>query len=353
MRSGMTWRHRAKVLIKGLGGLVVAVCLASQWGCHVPQKPGHGTCKKYTEPTTDTSYYLYLPEDYVKLDGQHPDRRRWPIVLTLHGLKPYDNAYPQAKSWQQEADRYRYIVIAPVLRTCDSVTMQFPLRDPNKPYVRKDSMAVLAILDEVCRRTNGDPDAVLSTSFSSGGYMAHYLVNRYPERFSCLAVCMSNFNAQMLDTSQIPKYRDMKIAIFFGENDFKACRTESMDAYRWYHKYRFDVEAKRLAGIGHQRRPQMAAAFFANTIGVQPKTPPDLGSLVLEDVELTQTSNAGRPVTKVKPQSSSGVLPQMMTGTASTEPDIEQAPPRPAAKVAPPPPTDIVRLEPTPKRNIP
>jgi predicted esterase len=295
-------------------------------------------------------------------------------VLTLHGLKPYDNAYPQVKSWQQEADRYRFIVIAPVLRTCDSLTMQYPLRDPDKPYVRKDCKAILAILDEVCRRTNADPNAVLSTSFSSGGYMAHYLVNRYPERFSCLAVRGSNFNAQMLDTTQIPKYRDMPIAIFFGENDFKDCRRESMEACQWYRKYRFDVEAKRVAGLGHQRRPQTAAAFFAKTIGVQPKTPPDLGSLVLEDVILSQTSDTDQPPTaKAKPKSSSGVLPRMTIGVASAHTGADplaheqvkghrSAPPaqtdaptsvQPTVKTLPPPPKITIRNEPTPKRDIP
>jgi hypothetical protein len=110
------------------------------------------------------------------------------------------------------------------------------------------------------------------------------MVNRHPERFSCIAVRGSNFNESLLNPAQVPKYRDMKIGIFFGENDFKVCREESMRAVEWYRKYRFDVEAKKVSGLGHERKPQVAAALFASTIGVAPKTPPELGSLVMMDV---------------------------------------------------------------------
>ena len=265
-------------------GLCGFALMAMQLGCAVPQPPGQGRAMKRIEPTTGASYRLYLPKDYIKRNGRHPGNARWPVVLTLHGLKPYDGPGPQVRSWEQEADRYGYIVVAPNLRTCNSLTMQFPLHDATLSYVRQDTRAVLAILDEVCRRTNADPSCVLATSFSSGGYLAHYFVNRFPERFRCLAVRGSNFNAQLLNPSQVPKYRDMKIGIFFGERDFRVCREESMRAIRWYRRRRFDVEAKRVRGLWHQRRPQTAAAFFAGVIGVKPLTPSKLAPLLLEDV---------------------------------------------------------------------
>jgi len=258
--------------------------LVLQSGCAVPQKRGKGLCTHQVEPETRTGYWLYLPEDYIKTDGKHPDRGGWPMVVTFHGLKPYDNAGPQIREWQQEADRFGFIVIAPELRTCDSLTMQFPLRDPRLPYVQKDERAILAIMDEVCRLTNADPAHVLSTSFSSGGYIAHYMVNRYPERFSCLAVRGSNFSEEMLNPTQVPKYRDMKVGIFFGENDFKVCRKESVRAVEWYKRRRFDVVARKVKGLGHQRTPQTAAMLFASTVGIKPKTPPKLSQMVMMDV---------------------------------------------------------------------
>jgi hypothetical protein len=109
-------------------------------------------------------------------------------------------------------------------------------------------------------------------------------VNRHPERFSCLAVRGSNFSESLLDPSQVAKYRDMKIGIFFGEHDFKVCRDESLEAVEWYRRHRFDVAARKVGGLGHERKPEVAAALFASTIGATPKTPPDLGPLVMMDV---------------------------------------------------------------------
>jgi len=282
--------------------VVLAAMCVGQIGCAVPQKPGRGSQKRLVEPSTQTAYWLYLPEDYVERDGQHPRGERWPMVVTLHGLRPYDNAEWQCREWQEEADRYGLIVVAPDLRTCDSLTMQLPLREAELSYVRNDEKGLLAIMSEVFRRTNADPHRVLMTSFSSGGYLAHYLVNRYPQRFSVLAVRGSNFNRQLLQASQVPRYRDMPIGIFFGQHDIPICRRENMDAIEWYRSHRFDVEARMVQGLGHERRPQFAAALFARVADLTPKSPPDLGSVVMLDVPVGQedrTEMRGRMRTKL------------------------------------------------------
>ncbi len=277
-----------------------AMILVTQCGCPVPQRPGLGKCSRLVEPETKTGYWLYLPEDYVQNNGQRPGNTPWPLVVTLHGLRPYDDAKPQIRSWQQEADRYGLIVVAPELRTCDQLVMPLPLRDPTKWYVKTDEKAILAVMDEVCRRTNADPTRVLLTCFSSGGYLAHYMMNRHPERFLALAAMGANFNEEMIDYSQLPKYRATKIAVFFGQNDFKLCREESLRAVSWYRRYRFDVDARQVSGLGHERRPQLASVFFSRIIGVSPKTPPDLASLVMSDVT---TAEPARPAGAPRPAS--------------------------------------------------
>lgn len=237
-----------------------------------------------TEGSTRAKYFLYLPEEYVKQNGQKPGGGRWPLVMTFHGLRPYDDANPQIREWQEEADRYGFIICAPELQTCDTLVIVPPLKTADRPFVRRDDQAIIAIMDDICRRTQADPTRVLATSFSSGGYIAHYMVNRHPERFSCIAVRQSNFSSEMLDPRQVPKYRDMKIGIFFGEHDFAICRDESTEAVAWYRQHRFDVTAKYVGGLGHERTPQTAAAYFARIIGVEPRTPPPLGTLVMHDV---------------------------------------------------------------------
>ncbi|MDM8006219.1 MAG: PHB depolymerase family esterase [Phycisphaerae bacterium] len=288
-------RCTGTVLLLGLGMILVTQC-----GCPVPQRPGMGQCSRLVEPETKTGYWLYLPEDYVKNNGQRSGNTAWPLVVTLHGLRPYDDAKPQIRSWQEEADRYGLIVVAPELRTCDQLVMPVPLRDPTKWYVQTDEKAILAVMDEVCRRTNADPTRVLLTCFSSGGYLAHYMMNRHPERFTALAAMGANFNEEMIDYTQLPRYRSTKIAVFFGENDFKLCREESLRAVSWYRRYRFDVDARQVSGLGHERRPQLASVFFSRIIGASPKTPPDLASLVMSDVT---TGEPARPAGAPRPAS--------------------------------------------------
>lgn len=304
-RSGVSWRSRFHSLF-GTSGAVAArvwsLCLGmillTQCGCPVPQRPGLGHCSRLVEPQTKTGYWLYLPEDYVRNSGQHANGVPWPLVVTLHGLRPYDDARPQIRSWQEEADRYGLIVVAPELRTCDQLVMQLPLRDPTKWYVKADEKAILAVMDEVCQRTNADPTRVLLTCFSSGGYLAHFMMNRHPARFTTLAAMGANFSEELLDYAQLAKYRGTRMAIFFGENDFKLCREESLKAVEWYRRYRFDVEARQIAGLGHERRPQVASAFFGRLVGVVPKTPPDLASLVMQDVT---TQEPSRPLAHPRP----------------------------------------------------
>lgn len=306
--------------------LVAVAAIGAFAGCAVPQKPGKGKVMHLREPRTRAGYWLYLPEDYVKTNGQRPDGARWPLVMTFHGLRPYDDANPQIREWQEEADRYGFIVCAPELQTCDTLVIVPPLNTAEKGSVKRDEKAILAIMDDVFKRTQADPTRVLSTSFSCGGYFAHYMPNRYPERFTCIAVRQSNFSSEMMDPRQTAKYRDMKIAIFFGENDFKLCRDESREAVAWYRQHRFNVTAKYVGGLGHERTPQTAAAFFARVINVEPKTPPPFGTLVMYDIDgglppLASAAPAGRTTSSLPPPlarpSSNAIFPPATGGGGS------------------------------------
>ena len=315
-------------------------------GCAVPQPAGDGRVQRLIESRTKTGYWLYLPDDYVRKDGQRDDGRRWPLVVSFHGMKPFDNAQAQCREWQAEADRYGFVVIAPELRTCD-LFMEFPLKDPDLPYVQRDEKAVLGMMDEVFRRTNADPTRVLATSWSSGGYMAHYLVNKYPERFTVLAVRQSNFSGPLLNSAQIAKYRNMKIGIFFAENDLPVCRRESMDAVAFYRQHRFPVDAKFVSGMGHERTPQTAAAYFASAIGASPKSPPPL-NLVLNDISPEQLGDAQQRLTQrselpTSPRTPLVASPQTTTRRLPGAQDQTQA----SASSSP-----LFNAPPTPKRNL-
>jgi len=237
-------------------------------GCAVPQGPGGGKLLHLREPLSGHGYCLYLPRQYSTESADLPSAKLWPLVVTLHGMKPFDNYRAQISEWQQQADAYGFIVCAPSLDTSD-VLMELPLRNV-RPYVKHDEQAILAIMDQVYRTTDVDPNKVLITSWSSGGYLAHYLLNRHPDRFTCLAVRQSNFSSSILEPGQVYKYRDTPIAIFVGQNDFAICRTESREAVAWYRAHGFNVEAFSVEGLGHERTPETAANYFARVCQRQP-----------------------------------------------------------------------------------
>ena len=260
--------------LKTASGILVlaATVLCPLTGCAVGQRPGKGRVFHLQEPTTQGRYWLYLPEDYTRTKDTWLTGRRWPLVVTFHGMKPFDNANRQIREWQQEADRYGFVVLAPECESPD-VLEEFPVKTVH-PGVQYDEALTVAALDEVARRVDIDPASVLSTSWSSGGYLAHYLANRHPERFSCIAPRQSNFSADVLDPRQVPRYRDNKVGIFYTENDLNVCQRESQEAARWYSQHGFDVTFAMFKDLGHERRPSAAAAFFAKTCGATARTPP-------------------------------------------------------------------------------
>lgn len=255
--------------------LLPIVGLSAFAGCAVPQPRGQGQYRLMQEPATKTWYHLYLPVDYVRNQGQHPDLniKRWPLVMTFHGMKPYDNALPQEREWEQEADNYGYIVCAPQLETSDSF-MEYPLTKEHS-YVLRDKRNVIAVMDHVFATTLADPKRVLSTSWSCGGYLAHYFPNRFPDRFSCIATRLSNFSSKLMIEETVPQYKDrVAVAVFLGDSDFPACKYESEEAVAWYKARRFKVAVgKTIDNMGHSRIPQTAAAFFAEQLNIKPLRP--------------------------------------------------------------------------------
>lgn len=269
MRPGARWR-RALYLAAG-----TCVALLPLAGCAVPQPRGAGKLERLNEPTTGRDYWLYLPKDYVNADETARASRAWPLVVTFHGMKPYDIAHSQAREWQQEADRYGFIVVAPELVAFDFFTGEFPLRAVN-PSLKADEAATLAIMDYLFETTHADPTNVLATSWSSGGYIAHYMLNRHPERFTCLAVRQSNFTANVLDSADAARSLYHPILIVSTQNDIPICKEESREAIKWYegHGYR-NLAWVYLNRLGHERTPDTAADFFARVCGAQPKRPPE------------------------------------------------------------------------------
>lgn len=331
------------------GTLLSLVCA----GCVVPQPRGNGALTREVEPRLKAGYWRYLPAPYTRASEAGRKARRWPLVVTFHGMKPFDNAYPQAREWEQEADRYGFIVVAPELSAPD-VLAEFPLRTEHAAF-KNDETATLAVLDHVFATTQADPSNVLATSWSSGGYMAHFMVNRHPDRFTCLAVRQSNFSSSVLSVSDAPRSRFHPILIANTENDFAICLRESTEAVRWYEANGYqNVWWIKVRGLGHERTPDMAADFFGRIAGVTPSGPPTVlarrqaidgnaGGLALLSGESTEI------------QASPGGAGVHASGRAVTV--LPVTPPRGGAEAnrgsSPPPPAALqsARAAPTPARG--
>ncbi len=253
--------------------LVPMIPLILACGCAVPQRPGGGELSRCIEPTTGRGYWLYIPKAYSIETTAKSSTQRWPLVLTFHGMKPFDTARAQAREWEREADRYGFLVVAPELRSADLLA-QFPLRTVH-PSFASDEEATLAILDHVFRTTRANRRHVLATSWSSGGYMAHYMLNQHPHLITCVAVRQSNFSSTVLDSTKVPASLSHPILIVNTENDFAICKKESKEAVRWYQDRGYqNLSWLYLSGIGHERTPDVAADFFAHVSGVRPNQAP-------------------------------------------------------------------------------
>lgn len=313
--------------------LMLLALLGPGWssGCAVPQPRGEGLYQYVKEPSTGAGYHLYLPVDYVKNNGRHPNpkMKKWPLVMTFHGMKPYDNALPQEREWEKEADFYGYIVCAPELRTSDSF-MEYPLTREHS-YVLDDKRNVIAIMDHVFATTLADSKKVLSTSWSCGGYLAHYFPNRYPERFTCIATRLSNFSAPLLLDEMVPRYRDrISVAIFIGDGDFPKCKSESEEAVAWYTARGFRVRGRMIDNMGHSRIPQTAAAFFAECIGLEPLHPVEAAATVAQ-VQMTEYNPPQEMIARFAPPIGTMVASARPSGTSRTGPAVGSASPRGAA----------------------
>ncbi len=319
--------------------------LALSAGCAVPQPRGEGLYSYVKEPSTKTWYHLYLPVDYVKNNGKHPNPKiqKWPLVMTFHGMKPYDNALPQEREWEKQADIYGYIVCAPELRTSDSF-MEYPLTREHS-YVLEDKKAVIAIMDHVFATTRADPKRVLSTSWSCGGYLANYFPNRFPDRFSCIATRLSNFSAKLMAEETVPLYRDTTpVAIFIGDGDFPACKTESEEAVAWYTARGFRVvRGKMIDNMGHRRIPQTAAAFFAEQMGMEPLHPLEAAQTVAQ-VQMTEFHPTQQMIAQFSPPIG---LELARTAMARRSPSPRRSTPPSTPAIVPPTRVDARSTTPT------
>ncbi len=198
----------------------------------------------------DVKYWLYVP-------SYHSTDRDWPLVVTLQGTYLWDSPRRQIDEWKHLAEQHGLIVVAPDLRSAQGVLPT--IRSAWMEDLAADEKAILSLIDELVERYRVDPEAVLLTGFSAGGYAMYYVGLRHPERFDMLIARSCNSNEEMLAGIELTEAaRQLPVMIFWGKDDLKKIQDQSWAAFGYLRQRRcFQVRHKETEG-GHLRRPELA-----------------------------------------------------------------------------------------------
>ena len=239
----------------------LTVLAATLAGC--PVNAGDTPVKEFKAVTAGTkaTYYLYLP-------SYHDRSRSWPMVVTLHGTYGFDSARAQVREWRQLAEEHGFVVLAPALKSTQGI---LPVgRHARLKDLQQDENRVIDAINEVRRKYNIDPAAVMITGFSAGGYPLYYIALRNPELFSVMVARMCNCDLEILKTIPVTeKVRAMPMLIFFSKtginpisSHFNPVAVQSWAAFRYLRQHGCTkAEIKDVRG-GHQRNPELAFIFW-------------------------------------------------------------------------------------------
>lgn len=184
-------------------------------------------------------YMLFLPDDYVRQSGD-----RWPLILYLHGaqmrVEPLSEFPSQGLPRRAVSDpSFPFVVVAP---HCPPGLNWTLLVDP-----------LDALLDEVESRYRVDPDRILLTGLSMGGWGTWHLASLFPRRFAAV-VPVCGFMPSVPGTgwpSGIDVLRGVPVWVFHGAEDEVVPVNESRRLVAELKAAGGDVRYTELPGRGH------------------------------------------------------------------------------------------------------
>jgi len=224
-------------------------------GCPVTQpQDTPADALRLTTQADKAAYWLYVPSYY---DPQ----RTWPLVVTLHGTNPWDSSVLQIMEWKALAEEKGFLVVAPDLRSTQGILPV--IHSLWEKDLAADDRAILAVLAELRSKYNIDPQAVLLTGFSAGGYPLYYTGLRHPERFGMLIARACNSSMDIFEGAPIlDAAKDMPIIIYWGRDDAKPIRDQSWQAYRWLRQHSYLRTERHIIRGGHIRHPELAWRYW-------------------------------------------------------------------------------------------
>lgn len=220
--------------------------------------------KSFRDQITNTKYYLYVPSTYDK-------NKTYPLVITLHGTNPWDDAWMQIREWKALAEEKQFIVVAPLLRHFSTEGILPVAIGTRLSALEKDDRAIVAILNEVSHRYRVDKKRVLLTGFSAGGFPMYYTGLRHPEKFAALIARACNGDTRILERAGVTdKTKRIPVVIFYGKDDLGRIQKQSIESFQWFRRHGWNKHTSKWKEIrgGHLRRPETCYSYWAAYVGL-------------------------------------------------------------------------------------
>jgi predicted peptidase len=235
--------------------VIPAIFFLLTLSCYCMSPPGEGFLdRSVTLGATRYPYVVYIPRDY------NP-RRRWPVVLFLHGSGERGN----------DALRATQIGAGAAIRSAPErvpAIVVFPQAPAESRWLEESADAAMAALDRVQREFHCDPHRVYLTGLSMGGYGTWHLAMAHPKRWAALvvvcggllphatttAVRQSPLNAGAADPYAFTAHavRKLPVWIFHGTDDPVIPVDESRHMHdSLIQEHAADVRYTEYPGVGH------------------------------------------------------------------------------------------------------
>ena len=186
----------------------------------------------------DLAYKLYLPPSYVAA----ADRPRWPLLVFLHGAG-------------ERGDDLERVAIHGPIGIARQRDMPFVIVSPLCPKGRAwRNEELLALIEDCLARYHVDPDRVLLTGLSMGGYGTFQLGLAHPQLFAALVpICGGGetLTPRMHDEAGMTALRSLPVRVYHGVDDKVVSIEESLRMVGLLERLGVPVQMIRYEGVGH------------------------------------------------------------------------------------------------------
>lgn len=172
--------------------------------------------------TVKLEYLLYLPDEYNRT------RKRWPLMLFLHGGGERGSDLEKVKAHGPPK-----LIAAGRAYPCIVVSPQCPEGE------WWDAEALGALLDNLEKTLRVDPNRIYATGLSMGGYGVWELAIRFPDRFAAIApICGGGIAFRTHAIKHLPVWAfhgalDEAVPIQYGEDMVRLLRGYGNKRVKW------------------------------------------------------------------------------------------------------------------------